>query len=140
MSTLVPCELTIPATAKVVIDITAQSPSPMSCCLEILSFGLIIDIGIEHGLEYRFIYFEVSKFLFCLIIFASLVDREEVAWYDLLAVLWIFSFILEDFRSLTSYWLWRLLNLDLLFLGQYIGCTNRAGGEPRTERRPSGGG
>lgn len=46
----------------------------------------------------RFIYFEVSKSLFCLIIFASLVDMEEVAWYDLLAVLWIFSFILEDFR------------------------------------------
>ena len=50
----------------------------------------------------RFIYFEVSKFLFCLIIFASLVDREEVAWYDLLAVLWIFSFILEDFRYFAS--------------------------------------
>ena len=28
----------------------------------------------------RFIYFEVSKALFCLIIFASLVDGEEVAW------------------------------------------------------------
>ena len=80
LSTLVPCELTIPATAKVVIDITAQSPSPMSCCLENLSFGLIIDIGIEHGLEYRFIYFEVSKFLFCLIIFASLIDYLCLIW------------------------------------------------------------
>ena len=29
-----------------------------------------------------------------------MVDREEVAWYDLLAVLWIFSYILEDFRTI----------------------------------------
>ena len=48
----------------------------------------------------RFIYFEMSKFLFVLIIFLTMVDREEVAWYDLLAVLWIFSYILEDFRTI----------------------------------------
>ena len=88
----------------------------------------------------RFIYFEVSKFLFCLIIFASLVDREEVAWYDLLAVLWIFSFILEDFRSLHSRLASQILYLTLTSAGQYTGCTSRAGEEPRTERRPSGGG
>ena len=88
----------------------------------------------------RFIYFEVSKFLFCLIIFASLVDREEVAWYDLLAVLWIFSFILEDFRFLHSRLASQILYLTLTSVGQYTGCTSRAGVEPRTERRPSGGG
>jgi len=48
----------------------------------------------------RFIYYEMSKFFFVLIIFLTLIDEEEVAWYDLLAVLWIFSYILEDFRTI----------------------------------------
>jgi len=48
----------------------------------------------------RFIYFEISKTLFCLIIFLTLIDDEEAAWYDLLAVLWILSFLLEDFRTI----------------------------------------
>jgi len=48
----------------------------------------------------RFIYYEMSKFFFVLIIFLTLIDGEEVAWYDLFAVLWIFSYILEDFRTI----------------------------------------
>jgi len=48
----------------------------------------------------RFIYYELSKFFFVFIIFLTLIDREEVAWYDSLAVLWIFSYILEDLRTI----------------------------------------
>ena len=48
----------------------------------------------------RFIYFEISKSLFTIIIFLTLIDEEEAAWYDLLAVLWILSFLLEDFRTI----------------------------------------
>ena len=48
----------------------------------------------------RFIYFEISKTLFCLIIFLTLIDDEEAALIDLLAVLWIVSFLLEDFRTI----------------------------------------
>merc|ERR1712106_414573 len=48
----------------------------------------------------RFIYYEMSKIFFVFIIFLTLIDGEEVAWYDLLAVLWIFSYILEDFRTI----------------------------------------
>jgi len=48
----------------------------------------------------RFIYYEMSKFFFVAIIFLTLIDGEDVAWYDLLAVLWIFSYILEDFRTI----------------------------------------
>ena len=48
----------------------------------------------------RFIYFEMSKSLFTFIIFLTLIDEEEAAWYDLLAVLWILSFLLEDVRTI----------------------------------------
>ena len=48
----------------------------------------------------RFIYYEMSKIFFVFIIFLTLIDGEDVAWYDLLAVLWIFSYILEDFRTI----------------------------------------
>ena len=48
----------------------------------------------------RFIYFETSKTLFTIIIFLTLIDEEEAAWYDLLAVLWIISFLCEDFRTI----------------------------------------
>jgi len=47
----------------------------------------------------RFLYFEISKMMFNLIIFCTLIDKQDVAWYDALAVVWIFSYILEDFRT-----------------------------------------
>jgi transient receptor potential cation channel subfamily C protein 6 len=48
----------------------------------------------------RFIYFEISKFLFSIIIIFTLVDEQDIAWYDVLSCAWIFSYILEDFRTL----------------------------------------
>ena len=48
----------------------------------------------------RFIYYEMSKFLFNIIILMTLIDGKDFDWYDLLAVFWIFSYILEDFRTI----------------------------------------
>nr|XP_040563435.1 transient-receptor-potential-like protein [Lepeophtheirus salmonis] len=48
----------------------------------------------------RFIYWELSKFIFYIIVLMTLVDDQEVAWYDLLAVLWIISYLLENFRTI----------------------------------------
>ena len=46
----------------------------------------------------RFIYWELSKMLFYAIVLMTLIDTDDVAWYDILAGLWICSYMLENFR------------------------------------------
>ena len=46
----------------------------------------------------RFIYWELSKMLFYAIVLMTLIDTGDVAWYDILAGLWICSYMLENFR------------------------------------------
>jgi len=50
----------------------------------------------------RFIYYEMSKVFFCLLIFVTLVQKEDdvALALDVLCVVWIFSYILEDFRTI----------------------------------------
>ena len=48
----------------------------------------------------RFIYGEISKLLFLVIVFLTLIDPEDVAWYDILAIFWIVSYLLENFRTI----------------------------------------
>lgn len=50
----------------------------------------------------RFIYYEMSKLFFCLLIFVTLVQEEDdvALALDVLCVVWIFSYILEDFRTI----------------------------------------
>merc|ERR1712106_544366 len=48
----------------------------------------------------RFIYYEISKILFILILFFTLVDGEEFSGWDLAAVFWILSYVMEDFRTM----------------------------------------
>jgi len=48
----------------------------------------------------RFIYYEMSKFFFLLLIFVTLVEQEASVSLGVLCVVWIFSYILEDFRTI----------------------------------------
>ncbi|XP_059082516.1 short transient receptor potential channel 5-like isoform X3 [Tigriopus californicus] len=48
----------------------------------------------------RFIYGEISKGLFFLIVLLTLISEDDVEWYDLLAVCWILSYLLENFRTI----------------------------------------
>eukprot|EP00095_Tigriopus_kingsejongensis_P000985 maker-scaffold39_size501901-snap-gene-2.9 protein:Tk00985 transcript:maker-scaffold39_size501901-snap-gene-2.9-mRNA-1 annotation:"short transient receptor potential channel 5" len=48
----------------------------------------------------RFIYGEISKGLFFLIVLLTLVSEDDVEWYDLLAICWIVSYLLENFRTI----------------------------------------
>jgi len=48
----------------------------------------------------RFIYWELSKMLFYAIVLMTLIDTDDVAWYDILAGLWICSYMLENFRTI----------------------------------------
>lgn len=48
----------------------------------------------------RFLYWEMSKLLFYFIVLMTLVDDEEMAWCDVLAAIWIISYLLENFRTI----------------------------------------
>jgi len=48
----------------------------------------------------RFLYWEVSKLVFYGIVLMTLIDLDDVAWYDILAVFWIISYLLENFRTI----------------------------------------
>ncbi len=48
----------------------------------------------------RFLYWEMSKLLFYGIVMATLVDDTDVAWYDMITVFWIISYILENVRTI----------------------------------------
>ncbi len=48
----------------------------------------------------RFLYWEISKLMFYTIVVMTLVDDADVAWYDVLAVFWIMSYLLENFRTI----------------------------------------
>lgn len=48
----------------------------------------------------RFIYFEMSKFMFLTIVISTLVDEKDINFTDVLSCFWIFSYILEDFRNI----------------------------------------
>ena len=43
----------------------------------------------------RFIYYEMSKFFFLVLIFCTLVEEPAHVWLAVLCVVWIFSYILE---------------------------------------------
>ena len=45
-------------------------------------------------------YWELSKMLFYAIVLMTLIDTDDVAWYDILAGLWIISYMLENFRTI----------------------------------------
>ena len=51
----------------------------------------------------RFLYWEMSKVLFYAIIMLTLVDDYDIAWYDLITVLWIASYLLENVRTIHRY-------------------------------------
>ncbi len=48
----------------------------------------------------RFLYWEISKLCFYTIVLLTLVGDEDVAWYDVLSVFWIVSYLLENFRTI----------------------------------------
>jgi len=48
----------------------------------------------------RFIYFEMSKFMFLAIVITTLVDQQDITTADILSCFWIFSYILEDVRTI----------------------------------------
>ena len=48
----------------------------------------------------RFLYWEMSKWVFYVIVMATLVDDEDVTWYDMVTVFWIVSYLLENVRTI----------------------------------------
>ena len=47
----------------------------------------------------RFLYWELSKWVFYGIVMSTLVDDQDVTWYDMITVFWIASYLLENFRT-----------------------------------------
>jgi len=79
----------------IVFLITSVAPS-----LEASSSYLHRLIIQSHIPVNRFIYYEMSKFFFLVLIFCTLVEEPASAWLAVLCVVWIFSYILEDFRTI----------------------------------------
>ena len=48
----------------------------------------------------RFLYWEMSKWVFYGIVMSTLVDQQEVTWYDMITVFWITSYLLENVRTI----------------------------------------
>ena len=48
----------------------------------------------------RFLYWEISKLCFYTIVLMTLLDEEDIEFYDLMAVFWIVSYLLENFRTI----------------------------------------
>ena len=51
----------------------------------------------------RFLYWEMSKWVFYGIVMSTLVDQYEVTWYDMITVFWITSYLLENVRTIHRY-------------------------------------
>jgi len=47
----------------------------------------------------RFLYWELSKWIFYAIVMITLVDMEDYTWFDLITVFWIISYLLENIRT-----------------------------------------
>ena len=45
-------------------------------------------------------YFSLFQVAFYVSVLMTLVDDEDVAWYDVLARFWIVSYLLENFRTI----------------------------------------
>ena len=66
-------------------------------------------ITLYHS-PHKFKYYEHNFFRWCTfrniyvlstdIVFLTLIDPEDVAWYDILAIFWIVSYLLENFRTI----------------------------------------
>ena len=52
----------------------------------------------------RFLYSEISKVIFFIIVLLTLTSKDDVAWYDLLSVFWILSYLLENIRTIHRYY------------------------------------
>ena len=48
----------------------------------------------------RFLYWEMSKWVFYAIVMSTLVDDSDVTWYDMITVFWIASYLLENVRTI----------------------------------------
>lgn len=78
----------------------------------------------------RFLYWEMSKLVFYGIVMCTLVDDEDVAWYDMITVFWIVSYLLENVRTIHRLYRYstndskRILKRWLTFRNIYILSTD----------------